>query len=53
MGSFKNRLFKWWKEKNRDKIYRDLELRLNRFLEYFKTKSVPRDSEILFKRFYD
>ena len=41
------------KKNHRDKTTRDLELRLNRFLECFKTKPVPRYSEILFKRFYD
>ena len=32
---------------------RDLELRLNRFLDCFKQKPIPRDSETLFNRFYD
>ena len=30
-----------------------MQLRLLRFLECFKHKPIPRDSETLFKRFYD
>ena len=41
------------KKNHRDTTTRDLELRLNRFLECFKQKPIPRDSETLFKRFYD
>tara|TARA_A100001388_G_scaffold263578_1_gene234094 strand:- start:1413 stop:1523 length:111 start_codon:yes stop_codon:yes gene_type:complete len=36
MGSFKNRLFKIWKEKYRAITIGDLEWRLERFLECFK-----------------
>ena len=41
------------KKNHRDTTTRDLQLRLNRFLDFFKTKPIPRDSETLFKRFYD
>ena len=41
------------KKNHRATTVRDLELRLNRFLECFKQKPIPRDSETLFKRFYD
>ena len=53
MGSFKNDYLNEEKKNHRATTVRDLELRLNRFLECFKTKPVPRYSEILFKRFYD
>ena len=41
------------KKNHRATTVRDLELRLNRFLDCFKQKSIPRDSKTLFKRFYD
>ena len=53
MGSFKNRFLNDEKKNNRDTTTRDLELRLNRFLECFKQKPIPRYRETLFKRFYD
>ena len=37
------------KKNHRDTTTRDLELRLNRFLDCFKTKTKPRDSETLVK----
>ena len=53
MGSFKIDYLNHEKKNHRDTTTRDLELRLNRFLKFFKTKIVLRDSETLFKRFYD
>ena len=41
------------KKNHRATTVRDLRLRLDRFLDCFKTKPIPRDSETLFKRFYD
>ena len=38
------------KKNHRATTVRDLELRLNRFLECFKQKPIPRDSETLFKK---
>ena len=41
------------KKNHRATTVRDLQLRLYRFLVCFKQKPIPRDSETLFKRFYD
>ena len=41
------------KKNHRATTVRDLELRLNRFLDCFKQKPIPRDSKTLLKRFYD
>ena len=41
------------KKNHRDTTSRDLELRLNKFLKCFKQKTIPRERETLFKKFYD
>ena len=53
LEALKNDYLNEEKKNHRAKTVKDLKLRLNRFLDCFKRRTIPRDSETLFKRFYD